>query len=128
MPSGTTLTPNIGLQIPGFDQGNWQVPTNYNWNLLDQIFGGEVQVPALNVLNLIIGNIATSLMAAFVAEVPSGAVPGNTYTLSQSLGLLMGVYVNGLLQTDYTVSGNVVTLGFSTSSGDTVYALYFKTA
>jgi len=36
-----TTTPNIGLQVPSYNQGNWQVPTNYNWNLIDLIFGGS---------------------------------------------------------------------------------------
>ena len=128
MPSETTK-PNIGLQVPSYDQGNWQVPTNYNWNLLDLIFGGEVQVPALDVLNFTIGNIGSQLAAVFVNETPAGAVPGTVYTLNYAPSLILGVFYNGLLQrpgVDYTVVGAIITLGFTTVSGDVVYALYFK--
>lgn len=51
--AGETTTPNIGLQVPAFNQGNWQVPTNYDWALIDSIFGPDgPQVPALNVAEL----------------------------------------------------------------------------
>ena len=128
--AGETTTPNVGLQVPSYDQGNWQVPTNYNWNLIDLIFGGEFQIPALNVLNLTIGNIGASLAPAFVSEQPAGAVPGTVYTLNNTPASIMGVFYNGVLQrvgVDYTVLGAVVTLGFTTTIGDVVYALYFKT-
>ena len=124
-----TTTPNIGLQVPSYDQGNWQVPTNYNWNLLDLIFGGSVQVPALNVLNFTIGNIGAQLAAVFVAEQPAGAVPGTVYTLNYAPSLILGVFYNGLLQrpgVDYTGVGATITLGFATVSNDVVYVLYFK--
>jgi hypothetical protein len=127
--SSETTTPNISLQIPAYDQGNWQVPTNYNWNLLDLIFGGAIQVPALDVLNFTIGNIGAQLAVAFVAEQPAGGVPGTVYTLSHTPALILGVFYNGVLQrsgVDYTVVGSVITLGFSTQAGDGVYALYFK--
>ena len=105
------------------------MPTNYNWNLLDLIFGGTVQVPALNVLNFTIGNIGSQLAAVFVNETPAGAVPGTVYTLNYTPSLILGVFYNGLLQrpgVDYTVIGAIITLGFATVSGDVVYALYFK--
>ena len=76
MPS-ETVTPNIGLQVPGFNQSNWQVPTNYNWNLLDLIFGGEITVPALSVESFTLPNIGAILAASFVCEAPAGAFPGN---------------------------------------------------
>jgi len=36
-----TKTPNVGLQIPDFNTPNWQVPMNFNLNLLDQILSGN---------------------------------------------------------------------------------------
>jgi hypothetical protein len=128
MPSETT-TPNVGLQVPGFNQPNWQVPTNYNWNLLDLIFGGEVTIPALSVTSLISANIGSVLAASFVNEAPAGAFPGNTYTLSYVPSLLLAFCYNGQVQqlgVDYTITGAVVTLTFSTSLGDRVYAIYFQ--
>ncbi len=125
-----TATPNIGLQIPAFNQPNWQVPTDYNWNLLDLIFGGEVVVPALSVANFIITNIGLQIANSFVTEAPSGVIPGNTYTLSNSPSVVFGFYWNGLLQrpgVDYTLTDDTITMtSGSTSSGDIVYAVYLK--
>jgi hypothetical protein len=131
---GETTTPNIGLQIAAFDQANWQVPTTFNWNLLDQIFGGEVTVPALSVEVLTAGNAGDFTLPPAVAETPVGAVPGTVYTLSQtpSPAAMLSFYVNGVLQRmgglDATLTGNIVTLNSTTSSGDTVYATYFYAA
>jgi hypothetical protein len=44
-----TYTPNINLMVPSFGQQNWQVPTNYNWALLDKLLSGNANLPALNV-------------------------------------------------------------------------------
>ena len=124
-----TTTPNIGLQVPAFNQANWQVPLNYDLNLIDLIFGGSVQVPALWVVNLVLTNIGAMLAAGYVAETPAGALPGTVYTLSKTPGLITGVYVNGIFQRpgiDYTAVGAVITLSFATSSTDTVYATYFQ--
>ena len=124
-----TETPNIGLQVPAFNQPNWQVPLNYNLNLLDLIFGGLVTVPALSVTNFTIGNVGALLATVFINEIPTGAVPGNTYTLSYAPALLLAFCYNGTVLrrgVDYTVAGATVTLTFSTTSGDSVYALYFR--
>ena len=128
--SGEVTTPNLGLEVPAFNQGNWQVPTNFNWNLIDLIFGlGGPQVPALNVLALTIGNVGAVLAADFVSEAPSGAVPGTTYTLSYTPTLVMGVYVSGAFLRpgiDYTITGPTITLASATTGGQTVWAQYFK--
>jgi len=124
-----TTTPNIGLQIAAFNQPNWQVPTNYNWNLLDLIFGGLITVPALSVESFTIADIGTVLANSFVNEAPAGSFPGNVYTLSYVPTLLLAFCWNGDVQRrgiDYTILGAVVTLNFATSLGDNVYALYFR--
>lgn len=125
-----TLTPNVGLQIPAFNQANWQVPTNYNWNLLDQIFGGEIEIPALTVGTINITDIAAMIAPSFVAERPAGVVPGNAYTLTHPPVLLFAILVNGIFQRpalDYTVVGNLVTLNTATTVvTDTVFAIYLK--
>jgi hypothetical protein len=133
--AGETETPNIGLQIPGFNQGNWQVPTNYNWNLLDQIFGGEVQVPALNVVDLTVVNFALPNLASIFANSYTvellGQTSPTTFTFSKIPGLVMLVFYNsGFIfpgspgTGDYTVSGSVLTTNFALSSGDKLYAAY----
>lgn len=37
----STLTPNLSLQVPSFQQQNWQVPLNYDLGVLDSILGGS---------------------------------------------------------------------------------------
>jgi hypothetical protein len=122
-----TSTPNIGLQIPGLNQPNWQVPFNYDMNLLDLIFGGSVQVPALNVLSLVVGNLAATIAAILVSEAPAGSVPGSVFTLSRIPGAVIGAYKNGVFQRpalDYSVSGATLTFTTALSTGDTVWAVY----
>lgn len=127
-----TLTPNIGLQIPGFDQANWQVQINYDLNLLDLIFGGDVQVPALDVVNLTATNftlpsVIATIASAFKSEVPSGAVPGTLYTCSKIPVVIFAVYKNGVFldpAVDYNVSGNQITLAQATAAGDKINTVY----
>ena len=131
--AGETTTPNIGLQVPAFNQSNWQVPIDYDLNLLDLIFGGEVQVPGLSVntltvANFVITNLVASLAASFVAEKPAGTYPGVLYTTTYIPGVMLGVFYNGLLQrpgVDYVVSGSQVSTTFTTSSTGEIYVLYF---
>jgi hypothetical protein len=121
------------LQVPAFNQANWQVPTNYNWNLLDKIFGGEILVPALHVHdltadNFTITNLGAAIAAACVQEVPSGSYPGTVYTLSHIPNVIMGLYLNGLFLipgVHYTHTSATITLTTTTSSGDNLYAVYF---
>lgn len=124
-----TTTPNVGLQVPSYNQPNWQVPTNFNWNLLDLIFGGSVTIPALSVESFTIANIGATLAAAFVNESPAGTFPGNVYTLSYTPTLLLAFCYNGQVLrrgVDYAVAGSVITMTSATGSGDFVYALYFR--
>ncbi len=37
-----SYTPNFGFQIPAYGTSNWQVPLDYNFNLLDQILNGSI--------------------------------------------------------------------------------------
>ena len=43
----TVTTPNVGLEVPSSGSTNWNLPLNFNFNLLDQILGGTIQVPGL---------------------------------------------------------------------------------
>jgi hypothetical protein len=132
--AGETATPNIGLQVAGFNQPNWQVPTDYNWNLLDEIFGGEVQVPALSVVNLTAVNftlpsVIATIASSFVVAVPSGSLPGTVFTFSSIPAVLFGIYVNGLWQrptVDYTIAGNQITFAYTLGSTDNLYAVYLR--
>lgn len=123
-----TSTPNIGLQIPAFNQPNWQVPLNFDLNLIDLMLGGIIPMPAL--ANFVITNIGAQIAAVSVSEAPTGVIPGNAYTLSFTPSFMIGFYWNGVFQrptVDYTLTANVITMTTSsTSSGDNVYAVYLK--
>lgn len=125
-----TTTPNIGLQVPAYNQPNWQVPLNYDLNLLDLMLGGIIPMPAL--ANFVITNIGAQIAAVSVSETPAGVVPGNAYTLSFTPAIILGFYWNGMFQRpgiDYTLVGTLLTLtSSSTSSGDSVYVVYLKTS
>lgn len=47
-----TLTPNIGLQVPYYQQTNWQVTIQYDLNRLDLFLSGNLPLPNLTVTNL----------------------------------------------------------------------------
>lgn len=123
-----TTTPNIGLQIPAYNQANWQVPIDYDLTILDLIFGGQITVPALSVEVLTAGNAGDFLLPPFASETPTGAIPGVIYLLAHTPNILLGVFLNGLFQRpgiDYTLTANIITLNNTTSIGDTIYAIYF---
>jgi hypothetical protein len=127
--AGETTTPNIGLQVPAFNQPNWQVPINFDLNQLDLIFGGTVQVPALNVISLTVSSVGALLAAGFIPEVPAGAVPGTLYTTTFLPGLFLALFLNGIFQlpgTSYSIVGQNITMVNATIAGDVLYVLYFK--
>lgn len=73
--------------------------------------------------------VVSALEPIIHSETPAGVLPGTTYTLSASppAGVLDGFYVNGVFQhpgTDYTLSGNTVTLSRPTVVGDTLVATW----
>lgn len=59
----TTSTPNIGLQIPAAGSTNWNLPLNFNFNLLDQLLGGLIDSD----------KVAYTLKPLFGAGAPSAA-------------------------------------------------------
>lgn len=127
-----TVLPNTGIQIPANGQSNWQVPLNYDLQIIDNIFGGEQQVPALSVATLTVGTFTITNLYALIAsisfqEAPAGAVPGTTYTLSFVPWFIYGFYINGILQrpgVDFTQTENVITLANPTTAGSTLWAVY----
>ena len=124
-----TSTPNIGLQVPAMNQGNWQVPINYDLNLLDLIFGGQVTVPALSVTALTVTNIGSMLAAVFVAEQPAGTLPGSTFTPTYLPSLLIGFFINGLFQRpgiDYTLTLGVIHATTALVATDKPYVIYLQ--
>jgi hypothetical protein len=43
----TTLTPNIGLQLPAYGSTSWQVPFYYDMNRLDLFLSGNLSLSGL---------------------------------------------------------------------------------
>lgn len=78
-PAQQTTTPNIGLQEPALQQQNWQVPLNYDLNLLDTLLGGSQTLPTANAnptltnnTNYVTANTSTvaitNLTAAYIGQ------------------------------------------------------------
>lgn len=73
--------------------------------------------------------VLTLVQASIHGEVPGGAKPGTTFTLSGAPpnGALQGLYKNGVFQTpgvDYNLVGNVVTMGAAVTAFDALYATW----
>jgi hypothetical protein len=130
--AGETQTPNIGLQVPAFNQPNWQVPIDYDLNLLDLLLGGQIKIPSLWVGTLIVDTanipgVIAAIIGAYKSEALPGSIPGTTFMCSAIPVLIFGVWVNGLWQRpglDYTQSGNQIITSYSLSLGDNIYAAY----
>lgn len=78
----------------------------------------------LQALQKLDGNIKTP-----VKETPSGTVNGSnvTFTLSFSpVAASLAVYVDGILDTAYSLSTNTITFTTAPAVGQTVYAMYLK--
>lgn len=41
----STLTPNVMFQLPAYQSVNWQVPIDWNFNVLDMLLGGYTTLP-----------------------------------------------------------------------------------
>jgi hypothetical protein len=83
--SQVTTTINIGFQLPAYGSQSWQVPFYYNFNLLDQILGGQVPfaVPAYTVATLPTGIIANTFVVVTDANPDCSQGGGNTVILCQ---------------------------------------------
>jgi hypothetical protein len=69
--SQTVSTPNAGLHIPSSGSSNWNLPLNYNFNRIDQILGGSLNI----------ATIGFQLKSVFGAGSPT--VPCSPATLGQ---------------------------------------------
>jgi hypothetical protein len=111
-----TTTPNIGLEIPLGGTPNWNIPLNYNFNLLDQLIGGTQQNPG----------VGLSLKPLFGTGAP--AVPCTVNNQGQqyfdtSTSPFTGYVCNGLVWSPSGSSG-----GGSFPSNALVYGLTSSTS
>lgn len=77
-----TLTPNVQLQIPAYQQTNWQVPLNFDLTLMDTALGGTPTLPPASLTptisvapNWITANTASTIITNFIG------FPGQTIRL-----------------------------------------------
>ena len=70
-----TPTPNIGLEIPAAGSQNWNLPLNYNFNLLDLLLGGVNPLP--NGLTAPYFNVTTGIKI-------NGSYGTNNYVLTST--------------------------------------------
>ena len=87
-----TVTPNLGLQIPAYQQANWQVPYNYDLSLLDSIIAGTQTLPVATATptiseyaNWVTANTSAIGITNFIGGVPGQPLrvicgTGDTYT------------------------------------------------
>lgn len=87
----TTVTPNINFQLPYYQQTNWQVPINFDFNVLDMLLGGSVTLPAGATPSItqdttwITANTGATTITNFVNGFPGQAIhlicgAGDTFT------------------------------------------------
>lgn len=89
----STVTPNLQLQIPSFQQTNWQVPINYDMNALDGILAGTQSLPTgatpliSQQANWLTANPISTTITNFV-----GGLPGQTLRIfcGDALTLITG--------------------------------------
>ena len=71
-----TLTPNIQLQVPAYNQSNWQVPLNYDLNRLDLLLSSNMALPNLSIT----GNV-TAQKFCITSSICIAAFTGNSTTV-----------------------------------------------
>lgn len=86
-----TVTPNLQLQIPSYQQTNWQVPLNYDMSALDAILAGQAALPTgatpaiSQQANWITANTGATAITNFVGGLPGQTIrilcgSGDTFT------------------------------------------------
>ena len=111
----STVTPNLNLQVPAYNQANWQVPIIYDLNTLDSILGGTQTLPTGSTPTISQNaNWVTANTSATVITNLLGGLPG------QRLTLLCGV---GDAFTSIPGSANMTVLGSWTCG--TSYSITF---
>lgn len=84
-----TVTPNIGLEIPAYQQTNWQIPLNYDLSQLDLYLSGNLPLPALSAASIegvtIVDGVKNATIGSAYNAVPSSGgivyIPSGTYSV-----------------------------------------------
>lgn len=102
----STKTPAIGFLIPSTGSNNWQVPLNYNFQLLDQLLSGQLPLPALTVtgpVNLPQLTISPATIAAAIGYTPLNPANNLNDVANKNLALSN---LGGLSKTGGAMLGN----------------------
>ena len=86
----TTVTPNIGLQVPAFNQPNWQVPLNYDLNRLDLLLSGNLPLPGTSQNYLLLTSVPFASL-----ENCTGISLGTVAAVSDSTTNAWGATISG---------------------------------
>jgi hypothetical protein len=113
-----TLTPNIQLQVPNYNQSNWQVPIIYDLNRLDLFLSGNIQLSALNLTAVACNGsygtpgqfLGTTGSACQWISVPPTSYPGVTSDGSDGLIIADNLSVGSGL----TVRASIISNSFFT--------------
>lgn len=130
----STLTPNVSFQIPAYQQVNWQVPINFNFNILDQILGGYLTLqtgptPVIShTSNWVTANTTPTTITNFVGGFSGQTIrlfcpSGDTFTTVSSSSATISLQQpftcnSGVISLTLTLIGNVWTeTGRGTAAG-----------
>ena len=75
-----SVTPNIGLEIPAYNQPNWQVPLNYDLNRLDLLLSGNLPLTNLSLTQLTATTVCLGSPPVCMNTWPGGG-DGSSYFL-----------------------------------------------
>jgi hypothetical protein len=81
-----TVTPNAALQLPAYQQQNWQVPLLFDMARIDNIFGGTVPIPSIT-LSGAITNANQAVTKAYVDATAVGFLSASGATMTGPLVL-----------------------------------------
>lgn len=102
-------TPNIALNVPVIGSNNWGGPLNFNFSLLDQIFGGTKSVPNFTVA----GNVT---VAGTITAGRFSGLDGSFFLTSALFDVANGIpQLNGagLIPASLLPNSTIATIGFS---------------
>lgn len=118
-----TQTPNVGLEIPANGSNNWNVPLNYNFNLIDALLGGTQQNPGVGLsLKPLFGTGAPAVACTTANQgqqyFDTSVTPFNAYICNSGVWNLQGGTGGGLFPSNALVYGLTSTTARAATPAD----------